>query len=101
MWEGVSDNTAKVTVMYNDLEQCVFLTVDVDGRLLKAWFPRWSNANAEKKYKLQTFGGYLSQYKEFSGFRLPTHIKAGNNFNTPEYFSFFIMDISSVCFPTL
>lgn len=29
-------------------------------------------------YQLQPFGGYLSEFREFGGYRLPTRIEAGN-----------------------
>lgn len=59
---------------------------------------RWSNANPEKKYRLQLFGGYLSEFRLFGGFRLPTHVEAGNHFDTDQYFPFFVADLSAVEF---
>jgi len=31
----------------------------------------------------------MSNYKKFEGFHLPSHVEAGNYFETEEYFPFF------------
>lgn len=74
---------------------------DTRGKLSKVAFQRWSDASAAKEYQLQPFGGYLSDYKEFNGFRLPTSIEAGNFFATKEYFPFFKVTVTSIRFPAL
>ncbi len=98
-WKAVDEQTAKVVISHGGLEQAVYLTVDKEGRPVKICFPRWSDANPEKVFKIQPFGGYLSEYREFQGFRLPTHVEAGNHFGTDNYFPFFIVDVSDVRFP--
>lgn len=99
IWEAVSENVARFTVRRGDLEQSVDLTVDAEGRPLHVSFMRWSDANPEKVHRLQPFGGYLSEFQEFDGFTLPTHVEAGNMFETDDYFPFFIVDITDVSFP--
>ena len=98
-WEAVDDSMARVIVTRGGLSQSVDVTVDVDGRPLEVEFPRWTNANPEKEYRLQPFGGYLSGFRDFDGFTLPTHVEAGNHFGTEEYFPFFIADVRDVRFP--
>ncbi|HET8747389.1 MAG TPA: hypothetical protein VFM98_17450 [Ramlibacter sp.] len=51
--------------------------------------PRWSDANADKVYRLQPFGGELSDFRAVSGYRLPFRVDGGNFFGTPEYFPFY------------
>ncbi len=99
LWESVSDTTARVIVIHKGIEQSVNITVDASGRLVEVNFPRWSNANAGKTYRIQPFGGYLSEYREFEGYRLPTHIEAGNQFGSEAYFPFFIADVTDIRFP--
>jgi len=99
-WEPVNESTARVTVMHMGMAQAVDVTVDADGRPAKVVFQRWSDANPAKKFQLQPFGGYLSDYKEFGGFRLPTRVEAGNSFETDDYFPFFKATVTSVRFPT-
>lgn len=98
-WESIDDSTARVTVTHMNLQQAVDVTVDADGRPSKVVFQRWSNANAAKTFQFQPFGGYLSDYKNFGGFHLPTRVQAGNFFETDDYFAFFKATITSVRFP--
>lgn len=97
-WEPVSDNVARVTFRRGDLVQPVDITVASDGRPTDVVFARWSNANPERIYRLQPFGGALSEFRAFQGFRLPTHVEAGNLYGTPDYFPFFIADVTAVRF---
>jgi hypothetical protein len=98
-WEAVSDRTVRVTLRHEGLEQSVELEVDSEGRPIVVRFPRWSDANPEKTYRIQPFGGYLSNHRDFGGFRLPTHVEAGNFFDTDDYFPFFIADVTDIRFP--
>ena len=99
-WEPVDDDRARVVVRHDDLEQSVELKVDAEGRPIEVSFPRWSDANPEKAYRIQPFGGYLSEFRDFGGFRLPTHVEAGNQFGTDDYFPFFIVDVTDVRLPS-
>lgn len=98
VWEGVDANTARVTMMHNGNRQVVDVTLDADGRPVEVVLQRWSNANSEGEYRFQPFGGCLSEFRDFSGFRIPTHVEAGNFFGTDAYFPFFIADVSDVRF---
>lgn len=98
-WEPVSENVARFTMRRGDLAQSVDLTVDAEGRPLHVSFMRWSNANPQKAHRSQPFGGYLSEFRTFDGFTLPTHVEAGNMFETDDYFPFFVADITDVRFP--
>jgi len=98
-WDLVDVNTARVTVRFNGLSQSVDVTVAEDGQPVQVRFDRWSNANPEKEYRWQPFGGYLSEFREVDGFRLPTHVEAGNYFGTDRYFPFFVVDVTEVAFP--
>ncbi len=99
VWEPVDAATARVIVMREGLKQAVELTVDAAGCPRIVRFLRWTDANPETVYRLQPFGGYLSEFRTFSGFTLPTHVEAGNYFETDEYFPFFRADVSDVNFP--
>ena len=98
-WEPVDDSTARVIVSHGGLRQAVDITTAASGQPEQVVFQRWSNANADKTYRLQPFGGFLSEYREFDGFRLPTRIEAGNFFGTDDYFPFFRATVDSVSFP--
>ncbi|MBC55240.1 MAG: hypothetical protein CMQ34_15540 [Gammaproteobacteria bacterium] len=98
-WEDLGPDRARVTLKHRDLSQSVDLTVAADGQPTQVCFERWSNANPEKQHRLQPFGAYLSGFRYFDGFRLPTHVEAGNHFATDEYFPFFVADVTAVEFP--
>lgn len=98
-WEPVDENTARVTISHGGMEQPVDVTVNAEGRPLKVEMPRWTNANPEREFRLQPFGGYLAEFRQFGGYRLPTHVEAGNFFGTDDYFPFFIADITGIAFP--
>jgi hypothetical protein len=99
VWEEVDETTARVTVTHDGMQQSVEVTVDAEGHPVRVIFPRWSNANPDKIYRLQPFGGFLSKFRNFGGFRLPTHVEAGNQFGTDAFFPFFIADVSEIKFP--
>ena len=100
-WEAIDESSARVILAYKGLEQAVDVTVDAEGRPVKVIFQRWSNANPANTFQLQPFGGYLSDYEEFSGVRLPTRVEAGNHFETDDYFAFFKATVTAVRFPSI
>lgn len=98
-WEPIDQETVRMTVRYKGMEQSVELSVAPDGQLTQVTFQRWSNANPDNEYRLQPFGGYLWGFQDFRGYRLPTHVEAGNHFGTDTYFPFFVIDVSEITFP--
>lgn len=99
IWQPVSKNVARVVVTHDGLEQSVEVMVEPDGRPSKVALARWSDANPEKKYQIQPFGGVLSEFRDFEGFCLPTHVEAGNFFATDDYFPFYIANVTDIRFP--
>ena len=99
-WEAVTGDTFRVSVQYAGLEQSVDVTLEPDGRPRKVVFPRWSNSNRDAVYRDQPFGAYLSAYQSFEGFRLPSHVEAGNYFGRDAYFPFYLAEVTSVTFPS-
>lgn len=97
-WQAIDKDTARVTVRYKQMVQAVDLYLDEDGKPRKVIFQRWSDANPDKVYQLQPFGGYLSHFRNFSGYQLPTRIEAGNFFDTDNYFPFFRVDVAAIDF---
>lgn len=99
-WEAVDADTSQVTIRKGDLEQTVTIRVAENGQPTQVEFPRWSNANPDKTYRIQMFGGYLSEFRDVQGFRVPTHVEAGNFFGTDDYFPFFIAEVTEIRFPS-
>jgi hypothetical protein len=100
VWEALHQDTARVTVTHNGLSQAVDIKVDAEGRPLVVHFMRWSNANPDKKHRLQPFGGQMSDFREVQGFRIPFSVEAGNMFGTDEHFVFFKATVTAVRFLT-
>jgi hypothetical protein len=98
-WTRLGPDSARVTVRHRGMEQAVDVTVDAEGRPEEVIFQRWSNANPAKRHRLQPFGGYMSDFREVGGYRLPFRVEAGNMFGTPAYFPFFLADITAIRFP--
>ena len=88
-WEAVDADVARVTVNYKGMVQTVDVTVADDGRPTMVVIPRWSDANPEKTYQIQPFGGFLSEFRDFDGYRLPTRVEGGNFIGTEAYFPFY------------
>ena len=88
-WASVGADVARATVRYKEFSQTVDVTVAEDGRPTMVVIPRWSDANPEKTYQLQPFGGFLSEFLNFDGYRLPTRVEGGNFIGTEAYFPFY------------
>jgi hypothetical protein len=97
-WRDVDADTAEVRVRAGDLEQSARVTVAGNGRPLRVVFERWSDENVEGVYRLQPFGGDLSEFATFDGFRLPTRVIGGNHYGTDLYHPFFQAKVETVSF---
>lgn len=97
-WEAVDENSARASVSFNGLTQSVDVSVDQDGRPGMVVIPRWSNANPEKVFRLQPFGGFLSEFREFDGYVLPTHVEGGNFVGSEDYFPFYRARVQALRF---
>lgn len=97
-WETVGPDTARATVSYRNMVQSVDISVDEEGRPHTVVISRWSNANPEKEYRAQIFGGTLSEFRPFDGYMLPTRIEGGNFIGTPNYFPFYRVHVLSINF---
>lgn len=94
IWSEVDVNTARATVTFDKLKQDIDITLAENGQPTQVKIQRWSNENSTKTFQYQPFGGYLSKFKSFQGYRLPTHIEGGNHIGTPDYFPFFIANVT-------
>ena len=88
-WTQTGPDSARAIVVHGSLRQDVEVTVNALGQPLSVSLPRWTNANPEKVFRLQPFGGELGDFREVAGYRLPFRVDGGNHFGTPEYFAFY------------
>jgi hypothetical protein len=97
-WTAVDRNTARVTIARGSLTQSVDIRVEANGQPMWVSMPRWTNANAEKVYRIQPFRGELSDFRLVSGYRIPLRVDGGNFFGTAEYFPFYKAQLVDVHF---
>lgn len=100
-WQAVDETTARAVVRYGGFEQAVDITVAEDGRPLRVSIPRWSNANPDKEWRIQPFGGPMSEFRDFGGYHLPTAVEGGNFFGTEDYFPFYRARVTDISFTDL
>jgi hypothetical protein len=97
-WTALDQDTARATVAHGGLQQEVEIRVDASGRPVWVSMPRWSNANPERVFRVQPFGGELSDFRDVSGYRLPFRVDGGNFFGTADYFPFYRARVTSIQF---
>jgi hypothetical protein len=71
------------------------IVLNTAGDPVQARAMRWSDANPDKTYRLQPFGGRLMDWAEFEGFRIPVQVEMGNLFGTPDYAPFFLARVTA------
>ena len=74
------------------------ITFDSEGNPLEVVALRWTDANPEKTYRLQPFGGRVLETGRHGGFLIPTRVEMGNMFGTTDYAPFFLATITSAEF---
>jgi hypothetical protein len=96
-WEPVDDRRARVTLLDAAGERhALELEVAEDGRLLSVLMRRWSDANPDRVFRWQNFGGTIAEERRLGGYTVAGRVEAGNHFGTPDYFPFFrarVLDI--------
>jgi len=65
------------------------MILDSSGAVREVVGQRWSNANRDRTFRLQPFGGTMGADRTFQGLTIPTEIAAGNHYGTADYLPFF------------
>ena len=97
-WDTGGPDIARAIVRHRGMVQTVDVTVAADGQPTMVIIPRWSDANPEKTFRLQPFGGFLSVFRDFDGYRLPTRVEGGNFIGTDSYFPFYKAQVEAIRF---
>jgi hypothetical protein len=95
-WEGVDKHTARAVVSHGGYVQNVDITVNEQGQPVRVVIQRWSNANADKRYREQPFGGDLADFRDVDGYKLPFRVEGGNLIGTDAYFPFFKASVERI-----
>jgi hypothetical protein len=88
-WSALDQDTARATVRHLGMVQEVDIRVGPSGQPLWVRIARWSNANPDKEFRTQPFGGELSDFRSVAGYRIPFRVDGGNFFGTDDYFPFY------------
>jgi hypothetical protein len=94
-WEQVDENRARLTFRRFSPAIILDMTLDQSGAVQEVVGQRWSNANPDKTFRLQPFGGTMGADRTFQGLTIPTAIAAGNHYGTSDYLPFFQVRITS------
>lgn len=95
-WEEAGPDIARAVVTRDGQEQAVKITLAATGQPVQVRIDRWSNANPDRMFRLQPFGGTLGDFREVSGYRLPFCVDGGNHFGTDAYFPFFQARVTAI-----
>lgn len=98
VWRQAGPDAAEVH--FPDLPDIAPMRValDAQGDVREIAAMRWSDANADRRYRLQPFGGRVLKSRRFGGFTLPARVELGNLWGTPDYMPFFCAEVLSARF---
>ena len=69
------------------------ISFDAEGNPVEVWALRWTDANPEKAFRLQPFGGRMLEMARHQGFLIPARVELGNMWGTQDYAPFFLATI--------
>lgn len=95
-WAQTGPDTARLTFA-TGIEP-VDMTLGPNGRVLEVVTQRWSDANPQRTFRLQPFGGTTAGEKTIEGFTIPGRVSVGNLFGTEDYLPFFQVEITAAHF---
>jgi hypothetical protein len=97
-WEPTGPDSAVVRFADVTGIEPLHLHLRDDGTLATVHALRWSDANPDKAYRLQPFGGTVLESAAIDGFTLPVRVEMGNHFGTADYAPFFQARITAAAF---
>jgi hypothetical protein len=88
-WDEIGADRARLTFTRLTPEIAIELALNGDGTVREVVGERWSDANAERRFRLQPFGGTVLRSATFGGFTIPAQVHVGNHYGTGDYLPFF------------
>lgn len=92
-WHAKDADTALVSIETFEVPVVIELTLDKTGAVAEVVGLRWSDANLDKTFRLQPFGGTVEGEATFEGYTIPARVKVGNLFGTDDFLPFFQAEI--------
>ena len=93
-WEQIGPDTAEIRFTGLQNMEPMRIRLDAEGNPTEVWALRWTDANPERVYRLQPFGGRMLEMTDKQGFRIPSRVELGNLWGTPDYVPFFLATIT-------
>lgn len=97
-WNQLGEDVAEITFRQFAPPITLRMKIDWRGAVHEVSGQRWSDANEDKVFRLQPFGGTLGQHSSFGGMTIPTEVAVGNHFGTADYLPFFQARITDARF---
>ena len=94
VWEQAGPDRARIRVRRVTPEIVLEMKLASTGAVEEIIGERWSDANRDKEFRLQPFGGTVEGEKTFEGYTIPSRIKVGNHYPAPEYLPFFQAEVT-------
>ena len=97
-WEQVGPDMALVTLPQFRPTIILTITLDKAGAVKDVVGQRWSNANREKAFRFQPFGGAVLAEHTFQGLTIPSRVAVGNHYGTDDFLPFFQAEVTRATF---
>ena len=94
-WVQTGPDSAKITFAATPDLPPMQLRLNAAGDPVEVSALRWTNANPDKVFRLQPFGGRMIETGTFGGFRIPVKVELGNLWGTPDYSPFFLATVTA------
>jgi len=98
VWTAVDDTTIRATLTHRDAAQSVDIFLREDGAPVRVETDRWSDANPDREFRLQRFGGNLGDFRTVDGITVPMRVEGGNFIGTPDYVPFYKVEVDTLEF---
>ena len=92
-WEQIGPDTARLRVRSAHAPIMLEMSLPPNGAVKEIVGQRWSDANLDKKFRFQPFGGTTVREGTFAGYTIPTSLMVGNHYGTEDYLPFFQAEI--------
>lgn len=96
VWTQTGSDSATVRFPFVDNVAPMQIDFDAAGDIRQCQAMRWTDANPQRVFRLQPFGGRVLMTEQVGGFRIPVEMEIGNMFGTEDYVPFFNVSLDTV-----